>query len=78
MDVLKIADGLFDLTEKERADIYDKFVIEFIDEMIRVDGNIEMTFWKLDDLIEISIIDEQYEATEFLMQIKERLEKIYV
>jgi hypothetical protein len=78
MDVLKIADGLFDLTEKERADIYDKFVIEFIDEMIRVDGSIEMTFWKLDDLIEISIIDEQYEATEFLMQIKERLEKIYV
>jgi|LakMenE18May11ns_1017448.scaffolds.fasta_scaffold5956985_1 hypothetical protein len=78
MDVLKIADGLFDLTEKERTDIYDKFVIEFIDEMIRVDGNIEMTFWKLDDLIEISIIDEQYEATEFLMQIKERLEKIYV
>jgi hypothetical protein len=78
MDVLKIADGLFDLTEKERTDIYDKFVIEFIDEMIRVDGSIEMTFWKLDDLIEISIIDEQYEATEFLMQIKERLEKIYV
>jgi hypothetical protein len=78
MDVLKIADGLFDLTEKERTDIYDKFVIEFIDEMIRVDGSIEMTFWKLDDLIEISIIDEQYEATEFLRQIKERLEKIYV
>jgi hypothetical protein len=46
--------------------------------MIKVDGSIEMTFWKLDDLIEISIIDEQYEATEFLMQIKERLEKIYV
>jgi hypothetical protein len=78
MDVLKIADGLFALTDKEREEIYDKFVIEFIAEMIRVDGSIEMTFWKLDDLIEISIIDEQYEATEFLMQIKERLEKIYV
>jgi hypothetical protein len=78
MDVLKIADGLFALTDKEREEIYDKFVIEFIAEMIKVDGSIEMTFWKLDDLIEISIIDEQYEATEFLMQIKERLEKIYV
>jgi hypothetical protein len=78
MDVLKIADGLFALTDKEREEIYDKFVIEFIAEMIKVDGSIEMTFWKLEDLIEISIIDEQYEATEFLMQIKERLEKIYV
>jgi hypothetical protein len=78
MDVLKIADGLFALTDKERGEIYDKFVIDFIAEMIKVDGSIEMTFWKLEDLIEISIIDEQYEATEFLMQIKERLEKIYV
>jgi hypothetical protein len=78
MDVLKIADGLFALTDKERGEIYDKFVIEFIAEMIKVDGSIEMTFWKLEDLIEISIIDEQYEATEFLIQIKERLEKIYV
>ena len=78
MEVLKVADGLFNLNDQERKDIYDKFVIDFVGEMLRVNGDIELAFWRLEDLIEISIIDEQYEATEFLIQIKKRLEEIYV
>ena len=78
MDVLKVADGLFTLSEQERIAIYEKFVIDFIGEMFISGGNIDLAFWKLEDLIDISIEDEQYEATEFLIQIKKRLEKIYV
>lgn len=78
MDVLKVADGLFTLSEQERIAIYEKFVIDFIGEMFKSGGNIDLAFWKLEDLIDISIEDEQYEATEFLIQIKKRLEKIYV
>lgn len=78
MDVLKVADGLFQLDEQERIEIYDKFVVDFMLEMQKVQGSIEYAFWKLDDLIEISIQDEEYEATEFLIQVKKRLEEIYV
>lgn len=78
MDVLKVADGLFTLSEQERIAIYEKFVIDFIGEMFTSGGNIDLALWKLEDLIEISIEDEQYEATEFLIQIKKRLEEIYV
>lgn len=78
MDVLKVADGLFQLDEQERIEIYDKFVVDFMLEMQKVQGSIEYAFWKLDDLIELSIQDEEYEATEFLIQVKKRLEEIYV
>lgn len=78
MDVLKVADGLFQLDEQERIEIYDKFVVDFMVEMHKVQGSIEYAFWKLDDLIEHSIECEEYEATEFLIQVKKRLEEIYV
>ena len=78
MDVLRVADGLFELSEQERIEIYDKFVISFIAEMSLANGSVEYAFWKLEDLIEISIQDEEYEATEFLIQVKKRLEEIYV